>query len=248
MRQFKRPVYKYSESCFFTLKQEGKIKMDLQEISVKGVKALVRPGTLDEYVVDEIIKKNTYKKLNIYAHDTVLDIGMNIGMFAIKAAQTGAEVHAYEPDPDNFELAKQNIALNGLTSNISIYKKAVTGTQDEIRSFSLNVKKNKGAHSLIAKRGRNTIQVNCVNINDVIDQINPTVIKLDIEGGEYEVIKAMNNFTIMEFIIEFHHAHLNDIKTKTKFHEIIGILEKQFDHVEYKKDPKGAWYSMIYCF
>ena len=46
--------------------------------------------------------------------------------------------------------------------------------------------------------------------------------------------------------MEFHHAHLND-KDKSKFHEIIELMEQNYNHVEYRKEPKGAWVSIIYC-
>ena len=224
------------------------MKYTYREILTNGIKAVVREETLDEYVVNEIIRGDAYRKLNIYNSDIVLDIGLNIGMFTIKAIKAGATVHAYEPDPDNFDIAELNIELNEVTANATLYQKAIVGTKDTVRSFSLNVKKNKGAHSLIAKRGRETITVKCVNINDVMAQIQPTIIKMDIEGGEYEVIKDIKSFDgVRELILEFHHTHLNDIKTQSKFREIVGILQTHFNHVDYKKEPKKSWTTLIYC-
>ena len=221
----------------------------MKEIKVKNVRALIREETSDELVVNEVIKHNTYKKLNILPSDIVIDFGLNIGMFTISALKKGAAmVYSYEPEIDNFQLAECNIKLNYFGSNYILYNTAVVGNHDRLRPFSINIKKNKGMHSLIAKRGRKTITVKCENINEILEKKKPTVIKMDIEGGEYECIKAIKNFNgIREFILEFHHAHLNDIKTREKYKEIINILKNHFDEVDYRAEPKKAWATLIYC-
>ena len=52
------------------------------------VRALVRPG------------------------DVMLDVGANIGLFALTAARAGAAAHAFEPVPANVEALRANAALN----------------------------------------------------------------------------------------------------------------------------------------
>jgi FkbM family methyltransferase len=219
-----------------------------KDISYKGIKAFVRDGTSDEFVVHEVMD-GAYNKLKIKPDDVVVDFGLNIGMFTCWASKKGAkEVYAYEAEKENYELAKENIKLNDF-NNVKLYNLAVIGNNEKTRNFSVNVKKNKGAHSLVHKKGRETVTVECININDVLEKVKPNVIKMDIEGGEYE---CLTNLTydlskVREFIMEFHHAHLNDIGKEVIFHEIIGILEKYFSNVEYRKEPKGAWVSTIYC-
>jgi FkbM family methyltransferase len=216
-------------------------------IEKNGIKAKVRNGTSDSFVVKECVN-GEYRKLNISESDIIVDIGLNIGMFTCYALSKGAnEVHSFEPDLDNFELAKFNVDLNGFSNRCFLYNHAVVGNQDIFRDFFINVKKNKGAHSLIGKRGRDKITVTCANINKIIEQVKPTILKLDCEGGEYEILKSIKSFSkINQIIMEFHHAHLND-KDKSKFHEIIELMEQNYNHVEYRKEPKGAWVSIIYC-
>jgi FkbM family methyltransferase len=200
-------------------------------------------------VVNEVIKGNTYRKLTIQPGDTVLDVGMNIGMFTIWALLQGAkQVFGFEPSPQNFILANRNIKLNELTGAATTYEKAVVGTDDTVRQFALNVKKNKGAHSLVSKRGRNAIEVECENFQKILERIKPNVIKMDIEGGEYEIITAGVDFKgVREFIMEFHHAHLNDVEQRSKYEEVIGILKGQFPNVDYRPETKKAWVSLVHC-
>jgi FkbM family methyltransferase len=220
----------------------------LERIYGKGLTAFVRPETSDPFVFQEVTS-NTYRKLNIHVSDIVLDIGMNIGIFSCLAIQRGAKrVIGFEAEPKNYEIALENIRLNGCTSRCNPINLAVVGNKDTQRDFFINVKKNKGAHSLVEKRGRDVIKVNCIDINDILEKYKPTVMKMDIEGGEYELIKSIKSFRgIREFIFEFHHAHLNDIKTHEKHFELIEIMERHYEIVEARRETKKAWVTLIYC-
>lgn len=216
----------------------------------KGIKAYVREGTSDEFIVNEVFG-GEYNKLKIQEGDVVADIGLNIGMFTCWALDKGAsEVWSYEPDEDNFEMAKRNVELNGYSDKCKLFCDAVIANDDETRTFSVNVKKNKAAHSLVAKKGRDKSTVTCQNFTKVMEELNPTVVKMDIEGGELEILRDLKEgifSNVREFIMEFHHAHLNDIGKEVIYKEVIEILENNFDTVSYRKEPKGAWVSNIYC-
>jgi FkbM family methyltransferase len=66
---------------------------------------------LDEIVVDKLYFQ---EGVSISPGDIVLDVGANIGVFALCAAKQGAQVYAYEPIPGTFELLQRNIHLHGL--------------------------------------------------------------------------------------------------------------------------------------
>ena len=217
------------------------------------VDALVRCETTDEFVFQEIFKKNTYRKLDIQRNDVVLDLGLNIGAFTLYAIKSKAsEVYSYEPCPENFAFAKHNIGLNFpiCLYEENLFNKAVVGNNDKIRPFSINVKRNKGGHSLVAKKGRDTINVECENFNDILKDKKPDIIKMDIEGGEYELLTNVDHELlkgVRELILEFHHAHLNDIESRSKYREVINILKKCFYFVNYKEETKKAWVTIVHC-
>jgi len=66
-------------------------------------------------VLDEIFVDKLYFREGIFIlpGDIVFDVGANIGVFTLCAAQHGAEVYAYEPIPATFGLLQQNIHLHG---------------------------------------------------------------------------------------------------------------------------------------
>lgn len=225
------------------------IEPETKTITFRDVKALVREGTSDEFVVKEVFT-GEYNKLHIQPDDVIVDFGLNIGMFTTFAIKKGAKkVIAYEADAENFQYAEHNVALNCLDNErYKLYNLAVIGNDDDYREFSINLKKNKGAHSLVHKRGRDVVRVSCVNINKVFEEYKPTIVKMDIEGGEYECLKNLKSFDgIREWIMEFHHAHLNDTKTHEKYNEILDLLRKHFKTVEARADTKGAWVNIVYC-
>jgi FkbM family methyltransferase len=70
---------------------------------------------LDEILVDKLYFQ---EGVSISPGDIVLDVGANIGVFALCAAKQGAQVYAYEPIPATFELLQQNIYLHGLDNMV----------------------------------------------------------------------------------------------------------------------------------
>ena len=53
--------------------------------------------------------------------DVFVDVGANIGYFSVLAAVVvgeGGAVFAFEPDPDNFRLLRDNVALNGFEQQV----------------------------------------------------------------------------------------------------------------------------------
>lgn len=73
----------------------------------------LRPGTSDERVVEEVISRHAYRRtrlgFDVEVGERWLDLGGNIGAFAVYAALRGARwVQSFEPDPTCFALLQQN--------------------------------------------------------------------------------------------------------------------------------------------
>jgi hypothetical protein len=82
-------------------------------------------------------------------------------------------------------------------------------------------------------RGREVLKVPAVNINDAIRESGATAIKMDVEGAEYELIKAVTDWSSVRVIIIEYHFMYKPLKTNRvqKFQEITSILEQNFDVV-----------------
>jgi len=140
--------------------------------------------------------------MQIKENDIVFDIGGNIGAFAKWASPKCREVVSYEPCPDNFEVHKKNVQE---CSNVVSYNKAIISTNESRVSFYLNTGKNKGMHSSVKKRGHKEITVDAANFYSELMIHSPNKIKIDIEGGEYDLLlnKDLPPF-VDTLAIEFH--------------------------------------------
>jgi hypothetical protein len=84
----------------------------MKKVSIKpGVDLYVRPGTKDEELAREVFNRNyyfSYGGLKINPGDIVLDLGANIGSFAIQALQFEPKlIYCFEPHPETFEVLQK---------------------------------------------------------------------------------------------------------------------------------------------
>jgi FkbM family methyltransferase len=174
--------------------------------------------------VAEVFWDNCYDEANVNGNDVWLDIGANIGCFAFRIFDVVERVYCFEPEADNFNHMKHNIKKNN-ANNIKPFNYAVVGNDDKIRELYLHDVNT--WHSFVNKSERK-VEVNCVNINYLINSLNVNKIKIDVEGGEYEIITGVKDFSkIKELIMEWHYYLLSE----SKLNEVIGILRNNYKTV-----------------
>jgi len=208
---------------------------------IKKFLFLIRPNAYDKFTCDEVIKRNVYfRDFPIKSKEKWLDIGAHIGSFSILVKSLGCDVIAYEPNKENFLMAKENFKLNNY--DIPIFNLAVVGNNDNKRLLYLNTNRNMGSHSFyINKRRTKKEWVNCVNINSIItDEIDG--MKIDTEGCEYEIIKAIRDFkNLKKIVFEYHFNILGE----KRYFELINILSKNNFKLKYKKNVDKNWYLLV---
>lgn len=132
---------------------------------------------------------------SIKSGDIVLDIGAHIGYYTLMAAKRVGEkgkVYAFEPNLDNCILLRKNLKINGF-KNVIIVDKAVAQSTKRAKLFLSQI--STGMHSLLDiddNPGFNTL-VDTVSLDDFFAENIPriSVIKMDIEGGEYAALGGM---------------------------------------------------------
>jgi len=214
----------------------------------------VRNGTIDVALVNMIVLRGEYSQLIKLSKDDVwLDIGGHIGTFAIDIADKVKKVYSFEPERKNFELLKQNVEENKI-KNISIFNKAIVGSEDKEIELLINGSGNTGGHSLISVKDNYigkllsgevegvSTTVQCENINDTIKRYKINKIKMDCEGAEYDLIKAMDFKGIDEIILEYHF----NILGLEKYQELVDYLKETFN-VKASNIINVTGQTKIYC-
>ena len=145
---------------------------------------LYRKGTFDEWILKE---SRGYFPLGIQDNDVVLDIGGHIGCFAARARleNSSAKIISFEAEFSNYEVLKENAREFCFLS----YHLAVTDNSRHLKTIPIyiNTLKNNALHSLLYTRGRPYQTVIGRSFNNIIYENLPTIIKCDIEGGEFDL-------------------------------------------------------------
>jgi FkbM family methyltransferase len=124
---------------------------------------------------------------------TFIDIGANIGQHSIYAARIVGEqgnVHSFEPIPHLAKQIEKSVALNRLSSIVTIHNYALGEKKTE---EELYVSKNIGGSSLV--NDDDTLEKITVHVkagdNELAHLETIHLIKIDVEGYEYEVLRGI---------------------------------------------------------
>jgi FkbM family methyltransferase len=124
------------------------------------------------------------------------DVGAHIGVFSLLAARIVGEsgaVFAFEADPDNAARIKEHASRNGF-GQIHVVPRAVWSSPGKLKfeRASLSSSRNQGAiaHDPQLRR-ENMIEVDAVSLDSFSrEHLEPTLIKIDIEGGESAALRG----------------------------------------------------------
>lgn len=204
-----------------------------------------RPDTRDEMILDEVLVERTYGMTPVRSDDVVLDIGGNIGAAAEFFIDRGARhVVSYEPEPDNCALFTVNMSPAMDAGHVKLYQAAVTRTTGSVTLYT-NKGPNKACHSLAQKRGYGTMIVRGHAFRDVVARHLPTIIKCDIEGGEYELpweLLAEDKFNFVRVVVIEVHTQRPEWRTHNAPALMTLMTELGFEQItSVSNEFKSGW-------
>ena len=119
---------------------------------------------------------------------TFFDVGANVGYFSLLARDLGATVHAFEPNPEVLSLLMRSRAMR--PDRLTIVPKAC-GLRPERRALTIRAESNTGMSTLMAAPGRSFgVDVTPIDEYATAAHTLPTVMKIDVEGFELEVLQG----------------------------------------------------------
>jgi FkbM family methyltransferase len=186
--------------------------------------------------------------------DIVWDIGASYGLYSlfIGESNSSVKVYAFEPEQRTAKLLNKNLKLNRL-ENIILLNYAL-GNFDGVANLHVSASANIGTHSLVIRddypvssKGK-SISIwkgdTLVNNRKVA---SPTVVKIDVEGAELDVLKGMEN--------TLHQPELRLIQVEihpkilplfgAKVNDIYALLQRNNFHVVIEKE-RGSEIEVLF--
>ena len=138
--------------------------------------------------------------------DTFYDVGANIGSYTILAAGVcGAKVFSFEPVPKTFYFLEENVRVNKLEELVTPFMVAVGAAKGNIK-FTDTFDTVNHVLDEIEDKQTTSIDVSVISLEDVTTESFPSLVKIDVEGYETEVLNGMNAIlkepTLKAIIIE----------------------------------------------
>ena len=208
--------------------------MRLKQKQHKDIKFIVRDGTSDIKTFDEVIINNTYqrKEFQISPDEHWLDLGGNVGAFAVLALSKGATVDIYEPDPFSCKMIEKNLKVNNYNANI--IQKAVVANDKKKMTMYVGNNNQVWRNSLYKNWGNEKFTVECIHFSEIVDE-NSNV-KMDIEGAEMEILESMQTFP-KKMVFEW---SFDVDPSLTRYRKILSKMNDNYDVV------KGSEFNMAY--
>lgn len=178
---------------------------------------------------NEMFVDKKYESFNLDNLDTALDIGANNGLFSLYLLNKGCkQIYAFEPNQNSLvnlrNLSEKNQKIKTIEKAVYTSDKDLEFYIDSTNSTIGSIHNNIGANT-------NKIVVPATSLKTFIKDHeirNLSLVKMDIEGAEYEVIDKLEDEIfgmIDKFLIEFH-----DNENNGKVEKLISKLkDKGFD-------------------
>lgn len=159
-------------------------------------------------------------------HD-FLDIGAWVGPTAVYATKLARHVYAFEPDKVAFTYLIMNLANNA--QNATAYNEAIA-TVSEVQMYSRTYPGDSMSNMLGA--GIPTDTVKGCSLEAAINMGNPSLIKMDVEGGEALILPA-NKELLRErkipLILSFHNQFYTNPDDFSNIVDAISVYDKFYD-------------------
>ncbi len=206
-------AFQYYQKSIFTLLRgirnpEALLRLALRGSRRETVNVMLRSGEtfkvfslMDAWVLKETLLDRQYEKASLPLKEgwTVIDIGAALGDYAVWAANQmpNGRVIAVEPYPPSIGLLRENLDLNQ-AAHVEVFEGAVAAKSGVI---TLGVDESRVVqNSTFALAGhRQSVEVKTITIQELLDTYDihhVDYLKMDCEGGEYEILFSATDETL----------------------------------------------------
>lgn len=139
--------------------------------------------------------------------DRVLELGAGLGIVGGVIAHNRAieRMISFEANPNLIPVARSLYALNGLTT-VELRNQLVLSGPDQPASLSFHLHSSYLGSSLLlgAAQSKQTVDIPTVDWAEVVAELRPTVLVMDIEGGELDLLTHADLSGLRAVVLELH--------------------------------------------
>ena len=203
----------------------------------------IKINNLEPSVVDNltILQLKNYH-IN-FTPEIIFDVGANVGSFTISFSQLfpDTKVYAFEPVKHTFKLLSKNVEnlSNVIPTNIGLSNKNKSNIPIGLPSIPDGVEHNFGRSTIHKYEGKPIDYIDLYKFSEVckLNNITPDIVKLDVEGCEYEILKEAEESGILDKI-KLIYIELNK-EYKEYTNKCIKLLSKYFHIVNWTDFNEG---------
>lgn len=239
---------------------QDEIKLWIDPVNDDGVeRSLYYTGSYEAGTLEFI--KNNLKKGNCF-----VDIGANIGLMSIVASKVvGSEgkIYSFEPHPNTVKILRFNVNLNSI-KNIEIIEKGVGSKSGEAKIYDRWDVNRGGASLLSSSSKQESYDIHIVSLDEVFENIDVNMIKIDIEGFELEALKGAVKILsaenppilIVECTQETEHqdysreelySWLKNTNSRFKFYKLKGSKSRKSKLIEITDKSELPTHDNLFC-
>ncbi|WP_164008103.1 FkbM family methyltransferase [Pyxidicoccus trucidator] len=133
----------------------------------------------------------------------IVDVGANCGHSLIFWGRQYPRSHvvAFEPHPTHLDLLERNVALNALSGRLTLHRAAAGVSAGEVQFLDAE-----NRSSIVDAASGPTLRVPLVDFFDTVGPEPIDLLKMDIEGGEYPLLKdpRFARLQVRTLVMEWH--------------------------------------------
>ena len=239
---------------------KDEIKLWIDPVNDDGVeRSLYYTGSYEAGTLAFI--KNNLKKGNCF-----VDVGANIGLMSIVASKvvgSQGKIYSFEPHPNTVKILRFNVNLNSI-KNIEVFEKGV-GSKSEVAKIYDRWDVNRGGASLLSSSSnQKSHDIQIVSLDEVFENIEIDMLKIDIEGFELEALKGAEKILsaenppilIVECTQETEHQDysreelytwLKNTNSRFKFYKLKGSKSRVSKLIEITDQSELPTHDNLFC-
>ncbi len=193
-------------------------------VTIQGIRLALDRDIMSDRML-EVLRAGRYEQAEVrqipkilQPGDRVVELGAGLGFVAIAAAKLdiAESIAVYEANPRLIPLISRNQELNGVA--FDVFNQVVLLT-DELSSVPFYIRKDFWASSLAPQPWgySEQIEVPAIAFSEMLERHRPTMLIVDIEGGELELFRRVPLTGVKKVYIELHQNVIGRVGMKQVF-------------------------------